>query len=219
MIVNGWLDWAVKRPGRTDFTYTGTNQVKGIFLHSAEGYKDYLHEHSVNGPLSWHFTNYLDGTFEQHHPITARCWHATAANFDYLGCENEGVGDKSLPHIPEPTLNELQINNAVRLIQELQIYTGKMASRIWPSITLLGLCEHNEVTRIGGSATACPSGRIPWVTIQERLNEVPTDQEQANALNELAYWILRGWELNDMADFMQQAIEAAVERMRQAQHD
>lgn len=31
------------------------------------------------------------------------------------------------------------------------------------------LAEHNEVVRIGGTSTACPSGRIPWTEILRRL--------------------------------------------------
>lgn len=217
MIVNGWFDWAIKHPGKSDFTYAGTNQVKGIFLHSAEGYRDYLMEHSVNGPLSWHFTNMLNGDFYQHHPITARCWHATAANFDYLGMENEGVGDKSLNPVPEPTLSEPQIQNAVRAIKELELYKGKKASRFWPNDQFLSLCEHNEVVRIGGTGTACPSGRIPWQTIQTRLEVMPTDQDEINALLALAHFIRNGWNLNDLSDFDIAAIEQAVAKMKQAQ--
>lgn len=217
MIVNGWLDWAIKLPGRKDFTYEGTNQARGIFLHSAEGYRDGLLDLALNGPLSWHFSNMFNGDFYQHHPITTRCWHASAANFDYLGCENEGIGDINKGR-PDPTLLEPQIQNNVRLISELEIYTGKKASRFWPSIQFLGLCEHTEVTRIGGTATACPSGRIPWDEILRRLTNVPTDDEIFKALIDLAYFIHRGWDLNDMSDEYQKAVEVAVQRMRDSQH-
>lgn len=217
MIVDGWIDWAIKWPGRTEFTYAGTNQARGIFLHSAEGYRAYLLDHSVNGPLSWHFTNMLNGDFYQHHPITARCWHASAANFDYLGMENEGVGDKSLSPVPEPTLSEPQIDNAVRAIKEISEYKGWIPTRPW-NLTQKDytLWEHNEVIRLGGSATACPSGRIPWNTILSRLEAMPTDQDQVNALVALAHFIRNGWNLNDLSDFDIAAINIAVERMKQA---
>lgn len=159
----------------------------------------------------------LDGDFYQHYPLTARCWHATAANFDYFGIEDEGVGDKSLNPVPDPTLSEHQIQNAVRAIKDLEIYTGKKASRFWPSDQFLSLCEHNEVIRIGGTATACPSGRIPWQTILTRLETMPTDQDEINALLALAHFIRNGWNLNALSDFDIAAIEAAVAKMRQAQ--
>lgn len=222
MLVNGWLDWAIKLP-RTDGairTYRGTNQVKGIFFHSAEGYKDTLLNLALHGPLSWQFSNMIDGEFYQHYPITARCWHASAANFDYIGCENEGVGDETLNPIPEPTLSPPQIDNAVHMIKDVSTFKGWVPSRPFtPTDKTNTLWEHTEVIKLGGTGTACPSHRIPWDTILERLETMPTDQEQVNALNELAYWILRGWNLDDMADFMQAAIKAAYERMVQAQHD
>lgn len=216
----GWFDWAIKLP-RTDGakrTYDGTNLGKGIFLHSAEGYRDTLLDLAVNGPLSWHCSNMLNGDFYQHYPLTARCWHATAANFDWLGMENEGVGDKSLNPVPDPTLSEPQIQNAVRAIKDISVWRGWIPSRpISPIDKNYTLWEHNEVTRLGGTATACPSGRIPWQTILTRLETMPTDQDEINALLALAHFIRNGWNLNDLSDFDIAAIEAAVEKMKQAQ--
>lgn len=219
MIINGWLDWAIKLPSYKN-TYEGTNQARGIFFHSAEGYRQTLlsntSPYGFNGNHSWHFTNMLRGDFYQHHPITDRCWHASAANFDYLGMENEGIGDPKKGR-PDPTLSIPQVNNAVRLIREISAYKGWEPTRPWSSTSIdHTLWEHNEVVRIGGTASACPSGRIPWEEIRMRLTAMPSDNDQILALLALAHFIRNGWNLNDLSDFDIAAIEAAVERMRQA---
>jgi len=217
MIVNGWIDWAIKLPGPLSKVYSGTNQCRGIFLHSAEGYASTLLGLVQNGSHSWHFSNMLDGKFYQHYPLSSRCWHASAANFDYIGVENEGVGSRELRPIPEPTLSEPQINNNVHLIKEISLYKGWAPTRPWGSLDISHtLWEHNEVTRLGGSSTACPSGRIPWQTIFERLTSMPSDDDQIKALLALAHFIRNQWNLNDLSDFDIAAIEAAVEKMRQA---
>lgn len=163
---DGWLDWAIRLP-RTDGQLRvnpGTNEAKGIFFHSAEGYKNNLLSLATTGPLSWHFSNLLDGTFYQHYPITARCWHATMGNQSYLGCEDEGTYQN------EPSLNELQIQNAVRLTKEISSLKGWIPSRPTSKVDITHtLWEHNEVIRLGGSSTQCPSGRIPWAEILRRL--------------------------------------------------
>lgn len=153
---DGWLDWAERMP-RTDGqvrTNQGVNSVKGIFLHSAEGYAATLLDLAVNGPFSWHCSNLLNGRLIQHYPFTARCWHASAANDDYVGMENEGV------YTIEHTLNDSQIANAVRVIQDLMAWKGWQPTRT--GNTIQTLWEHNEVTWLGGTPSACPSGRIPW---------------------------------------------------------
>lgn len=220
MIVNGWVDWAIKLPSYKN-TYAGTNQCKGIFFHSAEGYRQTLlsntSPYGFNGTYSWHFTNMLNGDFYQHHPITARCWHASAANFSYLGMENEGIGDPK-KGAPEPSLSEPQIKNSVRLLKDLNNYNGMIPTR---PLTILNkehtLWEHNEVTRLGGTYSQCPSGRIPWVEITQRYwSSMPTDDDQIKALLALAHFIRNGWNLNDLSDFDIAAIEVAIERMRQA---
>ncbi len=158
---DGWLDWAERLPGVASHVNGGVNDVRGIFLHSAEGYADNLLKLATSGPLSWHASNLMGGRLIQHFPFTAQCWHATAANNHYVGMEHEGV------YTREPSLNEAQIANAVRVIQDLAAWkgwtpehTGAVHQTLW---------EHREVTLIGGSPTACPSGRIPWAEILRRL--------------------------------------------------
>jgi hypothetical protein len=161
---DGWLDWAIRLPGNPAHVNGGVNEAKGIFLHSAEGYADHLIELATDGPLSWHLSNLMDGRVFQHFPFTAQCWHATAANNKYIGMEHEGV------FTVETSLNEAQIANAVRVIKDLSEWKGWTPTRPSnPAMTTHTLWEHREVTRIGGSATACPSGRIPWDVIMQAL--------------------------------------------------
>ena len=164
----GWLDWAIRLPGPLAHTNAGTNPVNGIFMHSAEGYGyillDPASEYGYNGNHSWHLTNLFDGTLYQHYPLTARCWHATAANNEYIGVENEG------DYPTEASLTDAQVATAVRFIGEIAAWKGWEPRRpSGPTDLLATLYEHREVMRFGGSATACPSGRIPWQTILERL--------------------------------------------------
>lgn len=169
---DGWVDWAVRyqpSPANRN-TNAGVNPVRGIFLHSAEGYKDVLLRLSTRGPHSWHFSNMFDGTLYQHYPLTARCWHATEANQSYVGMENEGVGDWRKGR-PDPTLTEPQFHTAVQVIRELSEWKGWRPTRTGD--TTQTLWEHNEVTRLGGSGSECPSHRIPWSRILDALQPPP----------------------------------------------
>lgn len=166
---DGWLDWAIRLPGRPNLN-PGTSSVRGIFMHSAEGYAPALLDpsgtYSYNGQFSWHLTNMTDGRLFQHHPFTARCKHATAANQEYVGVENEGY------HPREKSLSEPQIENAVRFISDISEWKGWEPKRpVSKTDTTHTLWEHNEVVRLGGSGSACPSGRIPWDEILSRLQE------------------------------------------------
>lgn len=157
----GWLDWATKLPGKQSNVNGGVNTVRGIFLHSAEGYASVLLDpnssYGYHGDLSWHLTNLMDGRVFQHFPLTAQCWHATAANNNYVGMENEGYQPK------EKSLNAIQVANAKHVIADIAAWKGWTPKRpTSPTDTTQTLWEHNEVVRIGGTSTSCPSGRIPW---------------------------------------------------------
>ncbi len=184
---NGWLSWAEHLPGSLAKTNGGVNTARRIFLHSAEGYADNLLDLAVNGPLSWHLSNLMDGRLIQHYPFTAQCWHATAANNHSVGMENEGV------YTRETTLNEAQIVNAVRVIKDLSEWKGWTPSRPSnPSMTTYTLWEHREVPKLGGSATACPSDRIPWNEILRRLampDGAPTLEEIALATASYVHFV------------------------------
>lgn len=201
----GWLDWAEKMPAPWSKTNGGINPVKGVFLHSAEGYADHLLDLAVNGPLSWHASNLMDGRFIQHYPFTARCWHATAANQSYIGIENEGVNGIDL------SLNEAQIANAVRLIADLAAWKGWTPTRT--ADTTQTLWEHREVTRLGGSATACPSGRIPWDVILNRLNQEEDMTPELKALLAAAFILSINHPLSDLGPEDREALKALVAQL------
>lgn len=206
---DGWLDWAIKYPRKDGELRVnpGENEAKGIFLHSAEGYKSNLLDLAISGPLSWHFSNMIDGTFYQHYPITARCWHATAANQSFLGMENEGT------YQLEPSLNDLQVENAIRCIKEISTLKGWTPNRDIDYHTRT-LWEHNQVTELGGSSTACPSGRIPWDKIMKGLTpmpDAPTIEAQIKALVALAHFIRNGWNVADLSPEDKAAIHYAAE--------
>lgn len=176
---DGWLDWAIRlQPSPpTKNMNAGTNPANGIFMHSAEGYASVLLDpnsiYGYNGQHSWHLSNLMDGRVFQHYPFTARCHHATAANQSYIGVENEGYQPK------EKSLNEAQIQNAVRFINEISAWKGWTPKRpTSASDTSHTLWEHNEVVRLGGSGSSCPSGRIPWNEIMSRLGGNVNPQEE-----------------------------------------
>jgi hypothetical protein len=179
-----------------------------MFLHSAEGYKTTLLDLATKGPLSWHFSVTFDGTTYQHYPITARCWHATAANQEYIGCEFEG----KTPN--DPTLTSPQINSAVRLIKDISTLKGWTPRRpTSPTDSSHTLWEHREVTRLGGSGTLCPSNRIPWPEIMARLVSTPTSPYTpetahaaiASSIQALAAYASLPWPESDWEELHPQA--------------
>lgn len=132
---------------------------RGAVLHSMEG--SLAAAHSVlQGAVksSWHFSNPKVGPLEQHYPISAVTWHggSSEANRRFVGVEHEGVAGESL--------TESQIENDVGLL----LWLAENDVQPWPGfIRLDTLWEHNEMTRFGARATACPSGRIPWQEVIE----------------------------------------------------
>jgi len=141
--------FAIQYPDPTPNLYAGENGVKGVILHSAEGYKGGLWAGIENEGVSWHFSILYDGSIWQHHPLTARCWHAgsTFGNFNLIGIEHEGIAG-------EP-LTPLQRAASVRLTRWIAEQGGwRMERAAGPSRTLW---EHREQNN-----TTCPNGRIPW---------------------------------------------------------
>ena len=179
-----WASFAVRLNGPGNKHGYGGNERalrEGAVYHSMVG--------SMSGALrelasparaaSWTFSNPKEGQLVQHYPVG---WHAWAngsrpANEQFVACENEGgpIGNESEP------LTESQIDNLVELTVWLH------ATQEWTTLTRqVTLWEHNELQRFGSTATACPSGRIPWETIiarSERIinkeNDV-TDEELEN---------------------------------------
>lgn len=187
---DGWLHWAARLEPTNRHVNPGVNPVKGAFFHSAEGYASVLldpnSQWGYNGQFSWHFSNLLDGRFYQHYPFTARCWHATAANNDYVGGENEGYAPR------EKSLTQAQVDNLVRLTRDLEEWKGWKASRTGDRTQTLW--EHREVVWLGGTATSCPNGRIPWAAILAQLGG--NDPMDAEREEELGHQRARGYLLD-----------------------
>lgn len=171
---DGWLTWAERMPGRPatgpGFN-TGVNGVRGIVFHSAEGFAATLLSPTsqwgyYNAQYPWHLSNLLDGRLIQHHPFTVRCWHGSAFNDEYVGMEHEGrTPDGSAVG---PTLNDMQIFNARRVIASVSAWKGWTPKRpTSASDKAATLYEHGETVRFGGTSTQCPSHRIPWDKIFE----------------------------------------------------
>lgn len=164
---DGWFDWAERLPGNDWQTNFGKNTLRGLVAHSAEGYAATLlsptSQYGYKGNHTWHVSNLFDGHFVQHFPVFARTWHGTVFNQACLGIENEGVN--------EP-LTEHQINNLVKASLDVAAITGyKAFDRLtgFDDPAKFLLIEHKQAVIYGGSATACPSGRIPWAEILKRL--------------------------------------------------
>lgn len=147
--------FAIWEQDHTPNLYMGDNGVQGVVLHSAEGYRDGLWVGIQNPGVSWHFSILYDGSIWQHHPLTARVWHAGSAfgNFNLIGIEHEGVNG-------EP-LTPLQLAASKRLVK----WIAEQGQ--WKPERGKTLFEHNEL-----SSTTCPNGRIPWAEYEEEVMEV-----------------------------------------------
>ena len=164
----GWFDWMIKDPGPPARVNGGRNGLKGVVIHSAEGYWPHLRVVLWGDRgSSWHFSNLQDGRCFQHYSIYAQthCSGAGYPNNNFPAWENEGTKD-------EP-FTVKQNNNNVMIIDEIRevgkwpdtrrpINSGDKAAQLW---------EHNEMTRFGALPTACPSGRVPWGLYLDRLKE------------------------------------------------
>lgn len=160
-----WYPQAEAYPGPSNKQDNGENALQGVIVHSAEG--------STNSAIiqlfsafrvSWHFTVSKDGSVKQHYPLTTITWHARDANLYYVGIEEEGIAG-------EP-LTELQLHATVHLIHWISVQTG------WDDVRWGDqLREHNEFV-----ATACPSGRIPWDVIEEKVWELMHPPAQSHSV-------------------------------------
>jgi hypothetical protein len=173
---DGWLGWAERMPGRPasgpGFN-AGVNGARGLIFHSAEGFAATMLSPTsrwgyYSAEYPWHLSNLLDGRLVQHYPFHVRCWHGSAFNQEYVGMEHEGRTPDGSP--VGPVLNEGQIANAVRVASDLGEWKGWTPRRPVSDMDLTAtLYEHNETVRFGGTATQCPSHRIPWDEILRRI--------------------------------------------------
>lgn len=167
---DGWFDWAERQPGPPEKVWPDVNANQGVVYHSAVGSLQGVinvvtgpveNNRSVTGVVAY------DGRLVQFYPITASPWAngGHVPNRLLLGFEHEGGAN---PY-NEP-LTEAQIATDVRILQDLAKDWRRPTS---PTDKDASLYEHNEMTRWGAAPTACPSGRIPWDEILQRLAPPP----------------------------------------------
>lgn len=164
---DGWLDWAERMPGPENKLWP--DQVyEGVVFHSAVGAaqttidivlgQQETNERSVTGLVRY------DGTLVQFYSMNRSPWANgnKQANLRFKGFEFEGGGywPNGTPNFSEP-LTEKQKVSGARLLRELLLDKG-MA--LVPKQTVH---EHNEFF-----ATACPSGRMPWVELFDLAQQV-----------------------------------------------
>lgn len=152
MITNGFVDWAVKRPGPVNKLYGETSSMSGLVCHSMEGWlAGSLGElDKPDRQASWHFSNALDGTLYQHYPLQASVWASGnyKANTSLIAVESEGVAGTPL--------NAAQVATMLNLAQEIEAYRG------YKLVRQVTLWEHNEVAlwaEPNAGPTSCPSHR------------------------------------------------------------
>jgi len=174
----GWYESATPNLGPTWKQEDERNAIRGVVLHSAEGFHDGLLR-ILHGPLrrSWHFSILFDGTVLQHYPVTVITWHGQAANAFTVGIEHEGTANL------QPSLTQAQVESSSKLVSAIADFGGFALRRPFDARdSFATLWEHNELTRFGSEPTACPSRRIPWNRIMEELMPEPwPTQKQAIA--------------------------------------
>lgn len=181
----GWLSWAERVPGPPDKKYTELNRAGRYIPHSAVGWyggwysRLFSTERDPDDPSR--YSGYAAASVHlwipqrprpgkpdiiQHYPFTVSCWASgnREANTNGIAAEDEGG---YWPH-DEP-LTDFQVDVNVRVIRELADWKGWQPAR--PSgLADATLLEHWECVQLwGGAPTACPSNRIPWRVILDRL--------------------------------------------------
>lgn len=164
---DGKFDWMLQDPGPPGAVNGGRNGGLGMVPHSAEGnfptlsyLHDFLWQRGTAPPgqrASWGATLLKDGRSVQHYSVWAQTWTSGAPhpnnNFFAFECEGK-VGQELTP---------VQTSNIIRIGRDLMALQGWKPRRPANSADKqASLYEHNECTRWGALATACPSGRIPW---------------------------------------------------------
>jgi len=170
------IPWAVWRPGPEwkrgygGVAWNSLDWKEGEVKHSAEGSLAAMFA-VLDGQrqASWHFSLPKSGPVRvyQHYELEDVCWHcglpgdmrhdtSLIGNITLIGEEHEG-------RLSEP-LTDWQLQNTILLSRELRARCPAMGRR--PAALRTNLWEHTWL-----SATACPSGRIPWANIIAALNE------------------------------------------------
>lgn len=130
---------------------------------------------------SWHFSVALNGQVWQHIDSANIAWTSGSyqANKRYWGIECEGSG------APLTDAQHTAVAAILRWLWATHGTQGGFTRRVT-------LWEHNEMIIYGSLPTACPSGRVIWITIIARAQAgsggflmALTDEEQAEALQRL----------------------------------
>lgn len=167
MIINGWVDWAIRIDGVPDKVYTQKNTGEWITCHSVVGEesefqdgvpnrflstdKDSSGRYTDSAAASCMFILRKNGDLIQMYPVWASTWTSGGreANTRSWAIEAEGG---LYPYTEK--LTSQQSETFVRLVREWETYTGCIAL---PNETLL---QHKDVARLFGYAsTACASDR------------------------------------------------------------
>lgn len=168
MIVDGWVDWAKRRPGPANKVYAEKNKRLGICLHSMEGWLEgsFRELDKPDRQASWTFSLSLTGDLYQHYSVDSSIWASGnfKANTSYVALELEGLA--SMP------INAPQLKTLMRLLLELG-YTE-------PGVTIR---EHRQVWNLetpNAGPTACPSERYaPLYAALKEENDMTTDEVNA----------------------------------------
>lgn len=193
-----WYPGAIRRDGpawKVGYSFAGESGPKrGEVKHSAEGYWPGIYSRlDGSDRASWHFTVGYDRV-EQHYPLTAHCWHAgdvdddgaVAANVDFIGIEHLGVAGQPLTPYQLDATSEISLWAMERAgFVRVSRYAGA-----YPDRPTWLLAEHREVSDV---PTACPSWRIPWAELIQRLEEglaMPTDSQWLNATRIILTWAI-----------------------------
>jgi len=232
-----WLPGCIRRPGPP--SKRGYGGVVRRELAEIEGEVDHSTEGSLIAALgeldklsrqaSWHFTVDWDGTAYQHYALEDICWHCGLPGdrrFDTSLIGNMRlIGIEHVDRLPDgtmlATLTPAQLATSVRISQEIRDRCPRVAAN--PPALRLNMWEHNWL-----SATACPSGLIPWaakfaaVQGQQEEDMALTAQQEADiaAAGEYGRWALANWAgpggaktVRDTILFSAQNLEATVRRI------
>lgn len=188
---NGWFDWAIHIPSGYNKLWPNVNSLQGYIPHSAVGHADDVTAQQANDAIAKtvHGCIRFNGEVLQYLPVFASPWASGSfkANTNFVAFENEG-GWLSVGY--DQPLTPEQVDSNVRIIIELGEYKHVDSSYWHRPVSAAdlhaSLYEHNECTRFGSLPTACPSGRIPWPTILERLKSTMKD----GWIKEEPFWIL-----------------------------
>ena len=167
---DGFVDWAISRPGPPNKTYKVVNALEGLVCHSMEGWlRGSLGElDNPNRSASWHFSNDLDGTLYQHYSLFQCTWASGnyEANTKFIAVESAGTYASPL--------NDAQVATMMRL-------AGDLASFGLTLLRGISLFEHNEVATLwspNSGPTSCPSHRYDSFFVQLLEDEMTSEERE-----------------------------------------